>query len=59
MYLDVEAMNEIIKITHGNFRLIYRIFDQIERIMKINNLQSINKELVEAARNCLVIGDFL
>lgn len=59
VYLDVEAMNEIIKITHGNFRLIYRIFDQIERIMKINNLQSINKELVEAARNCLVIGDFL
>jgi DNA invertase Pin-like site-specific DNA recombinase len=25
--LDVEAMNEIIKITHGNFRLINRIFN--------------------------------
>ena len=58
-FVDVEAMNEIIKITHGNFRLINRIFDQMQRLMQINNLTTLTKELVEAAKNCLVIGDFL
>ena len=58
-FVDVEAMNEIIKITHGNFRLINRIFDQMQRLMQINNLTVLTKELVDAAKNCLVIGDFL
>ena len=58
-FVDVEAMNEIIKITHGNFRLINRIFDQMQRLMQINNLTTLTKELVEAAKDCLVIGDFL
>ena len=58
-FVDVEAINEIIKITHGNFRLINRIFDQMQRLMQINNLTTLTKELVEAAKNCLVIGDFL
>jgi len=58
-FVDLEAMNEIIKITHGNFRLINRIFDQMQRLMQINKLTALTKELVEAAKNCLVIGDFL
>ena len=58
-FVDVEAMNEIIKITHGNFRLINRIFDQMQGLMQINNLTTLTKELVEAAKNYLVIGDFL
>lgn len=58
-FVDVEAMNEIIKITHGNFRLINRIFDQMQRLMQINKLTTLTKDLVEAAKNCLVIGDFL
>ncbi len=58
-FIDVEAINEIIKITQGNFRLINRIFDQIQRIKEINNLSNISKELVDAAKKCLVIGDFL
>lgn len=59
IFVDVEAMNEIIKITHGNLRLINRVFDQMQRLMQINNLTTLTKELVEAAKNCLVIGDFL
>lgn len=58
-FVDVEAMNEIIKITHGNFRLINRMFDQMQRLMQINKLTTLTKDLVEAAKNCLVIGDFL
>ncbi|MGG7666518.1 hypothetical protein [Dyadobacter sp. BHUBP1] len=53
---DVEAVNTFIRITNGNFRLIDRMFSQISRILKINNLNSISKEVVDAARECLVIG---
>ncbi|MFZ1353093.1 MAG: ATP-binding protein, partial [Leptotrichiaceae bacterium] len=38
------------------FRLIQRLFTQIERILEINNLETITTEVVEAARDSLVIG---
>jgi DNA transposition AAA+ family ATPase len=52
-----EALAMVIRITNGNFRLVDRLFRQIKRIMEINNLQSIGKDAVEAARDCLVIGN--
>lgn len=55
-FSDYEAITSIIKITNGNFRLIQRLFSQIERIFKINNLTIITTEVVEAARDSLVIG---
>ena len=55
-FSDYEAITSIIKITNGNFRLIQRLFSQIERILKINNLTIITTEVVEAARDSLVIG---
>lgn len=55
-FSDVEAIKTIARITNGNFRLINRIFTQIERIQNLNNLKSITKEVVLAARDCLVIG---
>jgi len=51
-----ETVALIVSATNGNFRLIVRIFGQMKRIMKLNDLKIINKELVEAARDCLVIG---
>lgn len=49
-FSDYEAITSIIKITSGNFRLIQRLFTQIERILEINNLHTITTEVVEAAQ---------
>ena len=42
--------------TGGNFRLLRRLFVQIERILKINELTVITYDVVEAAPSTLVIG---
>lgn len=55
-WTDVEAVSTIIRITGGNFRLLQRLFTQIERILEINELTTVTKEVIEAARESLVIG---
>lgn len=55
-FSDYEAITSIIKITKGNFRLIHRLFAQIDRILKIHQLDTVTVEVVEAARVSLVIG---
>lgn len=56
-FADTEAIAAVVRTTNGNFRLIHRLFSQIQRIMKINELRSITAEVVDAARSCLVIGN--
>lgn len=56
-YTDAEALAAIARITGGNFRLLQRLFAQIARLLEINQLGTITAEVVQAARESLVIGE--
>jgi DNA transposition AAA+ family ATPase len=51
-----QAISAIVAATANNFRLVERLFSQIERVMRINDLTAIDKVVVETAREMLVIG---
>ena len=55
-FTDTETLGTIIRVTGGNFRLLHRLFAQIERIIEINEVFTVTKEVVEAARELLIIG---
>ena len=54
-FTDAQAVATVARITGGNFRLLQRLFAQIHRIMKINELHTITADVVETARSTLVI----
>ncbi len=55
-FVDSESLAALVRMTHGNFRLIGRLLTQVQRILEINQLSLITKEVIEAARQNLVIG---
>jgi hypothetical protein len=55
-FTGCEAVATIARITGGNLRLTQRLIAQVQRILKINELQTVTKEVVEAARETLVLG---
>jgi DNA transposition AAA+ family ATPase len=55
-FTDAQAIAAIARLTGGNFRLLQRLFLQIERVLRINDLSVITNDVVEAARSTLVIG---
>lgn len=50
------AVATIVRITGGNFRLVDRLLTQIERVTALNELTEVTPEVVDAAREALLIG---
>ncbi|MFD1504315.1 hypothetical protein ACFSBG_01325 [Georgenia yuyongxinii] len=50
------AIATIVRITAGNFRLVDRLLTQIERVQAVNDLHTLTPEIVDAARESLLIG---
>jgi DNA transposition AAA+ family ATPase len=55
-WTDDTVRAAIIRITGGNFRLFHRLLTQIARVVEINALTQVTREVVETARESLVIG---
>jgi DNA transposition AAA+ family ATPase len=55
-FVDAQAMSLVAQLTGGNFRLLHRLFEQIERILKINDLSVITSDVIETARSTLVLA---
>jgi len=54
--VDADAISAIVRMTAGNLRLVTRLLDQIRRILSLNGLDKIDRSVVDAARESLVIG---
>ena len=54
--MDAAVLNSIARVTGGNFRLIQRLFAQIDRVLTINSLATLTTEVVDAARESLVVS---
>ena len=53
---DPEALAAIARTTGGNMRLVQRLCSQVNRIMELNGLAAVTREVVDTARELLITG---
>ena len=51
-----DGLAAIVRTVSGNFRLLHRLLTQIARVMEINEIDRVTAQVVDAARESLVIG---
>ena len=51
-----DVLAEILRITGCNLRLVVRLLTQITRILEVNATETVTVDIVDAAREVLVIG---
>ena len=51
-----EFVARLVRMASGNLRLLTRLLTQVERVLGVNDTQAMWVEIVEAARDSLVIG---
>ncbi len=54
--LTPEVIARLIRITSGNLRLLTRLLTQVERVLSVNEVREVSVQIIEAARDSLVIG---
>ena len=54
--ISPEVAAAITRLTRGNFRLLARLLTQMQRVVEINQLSEFSIDVVETARENLVIG---
>lgn len=53
---ETNVVRAITRITGGNFRLVERLFAQIERVKQINDVTTLTADVILAAQESFVIG---
>ena len=53
---SADVLAAILQITSGNLRLVVRLLTQIARVLEVNALEIVTVDVVDAARDVLVIG---